>query len=317
MLRNPIQFAVVREDPELEAQIVRQRSVRSALVIGSGGCTALSLAAWFPQLDVAVVDPNVAQLKLLNDKRATLSASGSRRRFNIESDAPTGLNNCGNFESLFAGLRRFLHDFVFPADEIRNLFAADSALASVERLFAIEYWPVAFDLFFSDPLLRTMFGEEAIQHAPPGSYPRYFQRAFERGLRSPTRYNNYFLHHALLGMYLDRPDSLPHYLLNGTPIPPFDMFEGYIPDVPDIARYQLVSLSNISDWMSDEQLKQLAAFLAEHLRPGTILLMRQLNNERDLATSFRGFRFEPVFAQQLLAKDRSLFYSQILVATKE
>jgi hypothetical protein len=48
MRDNPVQFAFVREDPEIEASLVRRDHSGSALLIASGGCTALSLQALFP-----------------------------------------------------------------------------------------------------------------------------------------------------------------------------------------------------------------------------------------------------------------------------
>ncbi|MEM9189115.1 MAG: DUF3419 family protein [Myxococcota bacterium] len=315
MKENPVQFAVVREDPLTEANIVRARGCQHALLIASGGCTALSLKALIPKLAITVVDPNPAQLDLVRRKRRAV-AEGHRAQLNIGSTDRTGLNACGNFEGLFAGLRHFVEEFAMPRAELRTMFEPEAPMEIVESLLRSRYWPVAFDLFFSDALLRTMFGDAAIQHAVPGSYPRYFQRAFERGLRRSDRTTNYFLHHVLLGAYLDRDDCLPPYLAAPGDYA-FDTVEGFVSDVPALDRFDFISLSNITDWMDRDDIEALGADLRRHCRPGTTLLLRQLNNQVDLSKPFSGFRPDLELADELWTRDRSLFYARFIVATKE
>ena len=54
-MRAGLKFAVVREDSELEAQLVRQCDARRVLLVASGGCTALNLIAEFPSLEVTEI----------------------------------------------------------------------------------------------------------------------------------------------------------------------------------------------------------------------------------------------------------------------
>lgn len=220
MRDNAVQFAVVREDPMVEAELVRLTRASNVLLIASGGCPALTLQALFPDY-ITLVDFNPAQLERVRAKMRVLrdaDTATQRQRFNIGTSDPSGLNQNGNFESLFRGLRAFIFDLVADEAEIRFLFEDKNRLANVsELLFSSQYWSVAFDLYFSDSLLNAMFGPDATQHAEPGSYPRYFQALFEKGLTSATAFDNYFLHHVFLGYYLQRPASLPHYLLSPPP----------------------------------------------------------------------------------------------------
>jgi len=101
MRARSVQFAVVREDPAIEADVIRRLDVRRALLIASGGCTALSLMVSFPRLDLTLVDRNAAQLDLVRRKLDILpsvDAASRRRQFNIGTADPTGLNACGNFQ---------------------------------------------------------------------------------------------------------------------------------------------------------------------------------------------------------------------------
>jgi len=321
MRDNPVQFAVVREDPEIEAALVRRSGARRALLIGSGGCTALSLRVLFPNLELTLVDPNPAQLALVAEKERLLADGAPRERFNVGNDSAGGLNACGNFESLFRGLRDFVREFVLAPPELAALLSSPDD-AKLSSLFSHRYWRTAFDLYFSDALLNTMFGPDATRYAEPGSYPRYFQAAFARGLRRSDAATNYFLHHVFLGHYLDLPDCLPVYLREGSARPtrpsiPFQTIAGTIDAVDDFGRFDLIALSNIFDWTDRAQVAAIAARIRREARPGATVVFRQLNNPTDFAALFAPeFRFDRELAAALLAADRSLFYSVLSVGTK-
>ena len=72
MKDNHVQFAVVREDPKIEAELVCLHQVSEVLLIASGGCTALTLQALFPDLRLTLLDLNPAQLELIKKKRQAL-----------------------------------------------------------------------------------------------------------------------------------------------------------------------------------------------------------------------------------------------------
>jgi len=315
---RPLQFAVVREDPRVERAVVEGAGVRRALLVASGGCTALALARCAPGVELELFDVNPAQLEHVRGKWDAVRAGGLRA-LNVGDPDPAGWNARGNFEGLFRTLAQVVHEFVCPRDAFAGAF---SDAARLRRLAAEigdhPYWPVAFDSVFHDSFLRTMFGPAAIQHAPAGSYPRYFQALFERGLRRPDGLDNPFLHHVWLGCYLDRPEALPDSLAPGGAAlgEPPPMHLGTLSDVPDLDRFDLVSLSNLPDWMSEDELAELSAVLTERLRPGARILLRQLNSALDLEAALGpAFSFDRERAAALLRDDRSLFYSRLHLAT--
>jgi len=170
---------------------------------------------------------------------------------------------------------------------------------------------VAFQLAFADPFLHAMFGPAATQHAAPGSYPGYFQATFERGLRREDAHRNPYLQHVLLGAY--RPEDRPEYLRAESPLP-VTLVQGSLPDVPDLGRFDVISLSNIFDWSDDTLVSEWATLLSREARPGCAVLLRQLNNQRDLRRFFSpAFVFDDALGRQLQARDRSLFYERIEV----
>lgn len=306
-------FAVVREDPDVEHALVRRTRAKRVLVVASGGCTALTLAHREPGLEVTAFDFAEAQLAQVRDKQAAV-ARGDLRALNVGDDSPPGINQRGEFESLFRTLRRFVEEMVAPPASLARYF--DGATPGAERAALLQswtaskYWPVAFSLCFHDALLHAMFGAAATQHAEPGSYPGYFQRAFERGLARNDGPRNPFLAHVLLGAYL--PAHAPDYVhaLRELPV---TLARGELPDVPDPSRFDLVSVSNIFDWSDDTLVARWAESLRS-LRPGAAVVIRQLNNRRDVRRFFiPAFAFDDAVGSELLARDRSLFYERIHV----
>ena len=321
MRDNPIQFAVVREDARIERALVERHRPERIMLIASGGCTALTLRALYPELNLTLVDPNQAQLALVDRKLDALAGPVDEARwarFNVGHDDPAGLSQSGNFESLFRGLRGFVESMVAPADEIAQLFEPTADRAAIaQRAFASRYWPAAFEMFFCDALLEAMFGPDATQHAPRGSYPDYFRRIFERGLLRDDAPQNPFLHHVFLGQYLPDPACLPFFLTAPGPKNGLDSRLGLMQTVDDFHRFHLVSLSNILDWMAPTEVKALIEKLSADLQPGAVVVYRQLNNDRDLTALFGpDFSFDERLSARLHADDRSVFYSSLHIGTK-
>ncbi len=319
MILNPLQFAVVREDPQIEAALVASKQAKHILLIGSGGCTALSLQALYPDLQITLVDPNAAQISHVRRKiQALQSLSGAQRKqtFNIEDSDPHGLNARGNFESLFRGLKNWTHEMVCPPADLANIFASPTP-AKWKALFKNKYWPVGFEMFFSDSILNAMFGPDATQHAPPGSYPDYFRGVIEKGLLRSDCSTNYFLHHIFLGYYLDRPEALPPYLTLTAPKNyAFEWLNTDILGVRNFADYDLVSLSNIFDWMPEKSVAKIARRLTQEMKPGATLVFRQLNHSKNFKKYLLSrFNFKKSVETSLWKKDRSFFYSKLNIGT--
>lgn len=315
-MRAGLKFAVVREDSELERELIRRVDARRVLLVASGGCTALNLLAELPSLEVTAFDQNPLQLAHVADK-AEAAAAGALARLNVDDATEDGLNQRGEFEALFRLLRTMLAAFVAAPGELERLFVApaDERAAIVERWAAHRYWPALFASSFADGLLHAMFGPAATQHAAPGSYPGYFQRLFERGLRRADAAHNPFLQHVLLGAY--RAADAPPYTRARSPRRP-ELVAGDLASVPALERFDLYSLSNVFDWSDDALVAAWAGRLKRAARPGSVVLLRQLNNERDLRRWFAPeFRFDDALGEALLARDRSLFYNRIEVATRQ
>lgn len=311
-------FAVMREDSALESALVSRTGARTALVIASGGCTALDLVAEHPALSVVAFDRNPRQLALVAAKHAALT-QGDTAAFGPGSP----LLHDGHFEGLFRVLRGALEEWITGPTGFAAYFdpetSQDDRRSLVTSWTENRYFSACFGVSFCDELLHAMFGPAATQHAEKGSYPAYFQRVFEAGLRRKDGANNRFLQHVLLGRYLpaDEPPYLVAARTRGTlaaELARLTLVEGTLLELPsdDLARADLVSLSNVFDWSDDALVAAWAERLASTLRPGAVVLVRKLNNQRDVGRFFApAFAADDALATMLFAQDRSLFYEAL------
>lgn len=308
-------FAVMREDSVVERRLIERTGTPAALVVASGGCTAFDLVCACPGLDVVAFDRSPRQLDLV---RAKMTALATADRLLV--DEPSALLHDGAFEGLFRLLRRSLEEFVTGPEGLARYFAEPSVeerRAHVDAWAAHPYFEACFATTFHDALLHAMFGPAATQHATPGSYPGYFRRVFERGLRTPGGAQNRFLQHVLLGRYL--PGDEPLYLRCVRARGPLSaetnrltLCPGTLLEVPRLARFGVVSLSNIFDWSDDTLVAAWAERLGEELAPGAVVVVRKLNNQRDVRRFFdRAFRADEATAAALLEEDQSLFYEAL------
>ncbi|MHC4264285.1 MAG: DUF3419 family protein [Planctomycetota bacterium] len=309
--RGPLQFAVVREDPRLELALIEEFALRRPLLVASGGCTALAVRAANPDLEIHLVEPNPAQRVHLEHKLERL-AGADPGDFGVENEDPRALHECGNFEALFRQWRSFLDEFVISPEGRTDLITAEAP--DLEGLCNAGYWSVSFELMFSDALLVEMFGPDAIQHAPRGSYPGYFRARIEGMLRDDDRQTNPWL-----GRYLPDEVCWPPFLRGPrTSLAPFTTHAGTFDEVESFADFDLLGLSNVLDWTDPAACERLVVRLASELRPGARVLWRELNDPRPLDELFRraGFRLDREVDTELTARERSGFYSEVHLAVR-
>lgn len=302
-----LKFAVVREDFEVEAALVEATRARACLTVASGGCTALALAHRFPSLEVHAFDLNPDQLQHGRDK-ADAIARHDLAALNVKASSPSGLSQRGEFEKLFRVLRHALVEVVAPEVQLEQFFAEPSARAGLLTSWqGSPYWPACFEVAFTEGLLHAMFGPDATRHATRGSYPGYFQRVFEKGLASAGAGENPYLQHVLLQRY----ETPPSFLVSGARLA-VAWHHGSLTDVPALERFDAVSLSNIFDW-SDESLVRAWARALTALRPNSLVVYRQLNNQRDWRALFEGFEPDAALSDTWTTQERALFYERVTV----
>lgn len=302
MKKNNVQFAVVREDPDLFVPFLKKNNIETVLMICSGGCNALTYQSCINNLKIDLVDFNESQITHTQQKIQTLIEG------NIEK--LDQLNSSGNFESLFRQLSSFLFEFVVDRELLQQYFQGKVEL-ELSKIFLNPYWTIAFELFFSDAILNTMFGPEATQHASEGSYPKYFRNRIETALIRKDYKENYFLHHFFLDKYLK--DCRPTYYNSRPRIDNFNYIHGQIDDFLSLEQYNFIDISNILDWMNPHKANNLITKLCE-MKSGSFLIFRQLNNQKDYEKLlYPTFTYLKDESEKFTSHSRSMFYEKISV----
>lgn len=243
---DALHFAQVREDPELEILALAVGADQTAVVVGSGGCTVLSLLAAGAGRIVAV-DVNPAQNHVLELKLAAVTglsrgravrflggwpmpatarlAAYRRIRDRLTTEArgywdarpravARGVLEAGKTERYLRASARLLR-LIHPRGRIERLLAC----ASVEEqrgLYEGEWnnrrWRALFVLVGGKAALKRVYRPDFFRHAGEARYAGHFRERLEHTLTRIPVAGNYFLHQLLTGRYPADPEALPRYL---------------------------------------------------------------------------------------------------------
>lgn len=228
-------FAQVREDPLLEIEALRPKAHDTTVVVGSGGCTALSLLAGGGR--VIAVDNNATQNHLIELKVAAVTLLPLRDALSflggaIESgeirmsayavlraaltpvaraywDAHPGDLRCGvitaGVTERFIGLLvRVLETCVHSRARIDRLLACTTLVEQrvfYHRVWDSWRWRAFFRLLLSRGSFDRVYDPAFMRHARRSSFSRHFRGLAEHALTQLPVANNYFLHQMLTGTY--------------------------------------------------------------------------------------------------------------------
>jgi S-adenosylmethionine-diacylglycerol 3-amino-3-carboxypropyl transferase len=241
-------FAQVREDPRLEIEALAPGPDDIIVIVGSGGCTALSLLSAGAG-HVTAVDVNRAQNHLIELKVAALTAlsrsgalaflgatpaasaerlgafDGLRALLTPQARAywdahrrgvADGVLNAGVTERFIRMVVRLLRMAVHPRARIARMLAADT-LPVQRALFEDEWntarWRAFFHLLLNRAVMRRAYDPAFFAHLERPSFADHFRRQAEHALTELPVRDNYFLHHMLTGGYpVDTAGGVPPYL---------------------------------------------------------------------------------------------------------
>lgn len=247
-------FAQVREDPLLEIDALRPMADGTYIVVGSGGCTALSLLAAGAGR-VAAVDMNATQNHVTELKAAAVtkldpgeciaflggSPMSASRRFDLytairpsltqpaarywdkhRSGIESGILSAGVSEKFISLLSRLVTTVVHPRKRIERFLSA-STLDEQVRLYRDEWnsrrWKLLFKLLLNRWTLNRTYDPTFFSQVKNDSFSAHFHHVFERAVTLNPAADNYFLHYMLNGRYPGENDKgLPPYLQNESPL---------------------------------------------------------------------------------------------------
>jgi S-adenosylmethionine-diacylglycerol 3-amino-3-carboxypropyl transferase len=348
----PLAFAQVREDPALDRWVIAQAGKGARVImVASGGCTAAALAADPAVASLHLVDANPAQMALARLKLsalATLSTPGRLALFGHAAMDPTtrgrrlagalevlrlpgdalgppdlvaecGPDHAGRYERLFARLRA---ELLPEQAAIEALFALHEPAEQGRRVAAStplgQALAAAFAKVMALPNLVALFGEGATRN-PREPFADHFLARTRWALEHQSADGNPFLAQMLLGRFtrgaehewlkVPRPERMPEVTWTIGP-----MAEALAASEP--GSFDVVHLSNILDWHSPQDARATLELSRSALRPGGWVIARQLNSTLDLETLGTGIDWRRDEGKELLARDRSFFYSAIHVGRR-
>lgn len=240
-------FAQVREDARAEIAALDPGSDDSLVVVGSGGCTALSLIAAGAG-EVTAVDVNRAQNHLIELKLAAVSALPRDETLSFlgatDAAARDRLENYARLRPMLTGSARSYWDARLPLVDagvlgagvterfIRMLVAAMRVLvhsrSRLQRMLACESieeqralfdrewntrrWRLFFALLLNRRVFRRTYDAAFFAHLEQPSFAEHFRRCAEHALTELPVRDNYFLHHMITGRYPAAVEGVPPYL---------------------------------------------------------------------------------------------------------
>lgn len=354
-LQCPVAFAQVREDPLEEKEIIQKyfpnKKDLSVLMVASGGDTAAYLAgSHLPISELVLVDPNLSQLYLTKLKLHLLQYSEEKRLqiLGHEFMSPTdrakeiailmkelsipdgafgpketlsalGLDYVGRYEMVFKALREHLLPFSVEINQLftlKNLEEQKAKIAPNAPLGkAIDQ---AFDEVMSQENLVKIFGEKATANRVQ-EFSRHFAERTRKYLANHLAVESPFIAQIFLGHFyqkthyswLDLPTEQPKANITFHQM----MMDEYLQKVPKES-FDVIHLSNITDWLSPTEASSTLALAYQALKPGGVVILRQLNSNLDLYSLGENYNWDIQTAKELNHNDRSFFYRQFLVGIK-
>lgn len=347
----PLGFAQVREDPLIDGGLLRRLESRPrVLMIASGGCTAAYLAATCDIGELVLVDPNPAQIALTRLKLRLLAEDSPSSRMAIlghASMAPEdrahelerrldalgldidvvgpealvvtrGPDHAGRYEALFAQLAAALQPQKAAVEELLAMRDPAKQALRVKPGSALgNLLESAFTEVMDLENLVGLFGEGATRN-PKKPFAEHFLNQV-RGLlgRQPAA-GNPFLWQMLLGKF--QADHEYAWLSQPSPLRMPKIVWRIEPMTRVLATidagFDLIHLSNILDWLSPLQARETLELAADIAKPGSWIVVRQLNSILDIPTLSERFLWDRELSNTLLDSDRSFFYRAVHVGRR-
>jgi S-adenosylmethionine-diacylglycerol 3-amino-3-carboxypropyl transferase len=349
-----ILYAQCWEDPEIDRIAFKIHNNDTIFSITSGGCNALTFLIDDPEkvicLDLNRYQNYLLSLKICafrnfsyNDLLEFLGVRPSERRLelfeklkpflpdaeqsywsNKTRDLNCGIIHCGRYER-YMHLLKNIFRILIGKRLVNELFASQSEEERV-RLFNEKWdnlrWRFFCSIFLSRTFASLLFDRAFYKYLDPSfSFEKYYRSAIRRAVTELPVKENYFLAYILLGNYFE--DNLPAYLekenfetirsrLSRIELVTSGCFE-YFRTIPEgtISKF---NFTNIFEWMSLEEFKDILAETIRVARDGAIITYRNHLVTRSRPESLAD-KIIPVegLSSALHERDRSFIYKAYIV----
>ncbi len=263
--------------------------------------------------------------------RATLSADALKYWDSHSRMIGNGVLNSGVSERFIRVVRRAMRLFVHPASRIDRLLSCET-LAEQRELYEKEWntrrWRALFRILLSRRAFNRTYDPAFFQNVENGDFARHFYRLMEHALCEIPVASNYFLHHMLRGSYRTAivggvPPYLDRAALPATreSLENIELVDGgyaeYLATCDDES-VDGFALSNICEWLDEEQIQNLFAQVVRVARPGARLCFRNFVGHTEIPQEFRSVLREDVEAgRAAIKRDRSCLQARFVTCRVE
>ncbi len=207
-----LRFGQVREDAAIERGLAaRHGAVRRAVVIASGGCTALSLLDLVGER-LSGVDISPAQVEFV-ERKARLMRELNLDEFRVALFGESGMQNAGRIDGVLGLLRRLLFATVHSRGFVEDFLTMDCPAAQAERFktgWDSWRWRAATAVAFIGLALRVGFDRE-VAAALPDSFAELIRDRVRRVLTQFPLKTNGYAWQTFLGRNAPGDDGLPFF----------------------------------------------------------------------------------------------------------
>lgn len=299
---------------ELKAQAVRQ--LEPGALLGFLGATSTP-RAW------RIADYGALRPALSPDARKYWD---SRRKI-----IGKGLLNSGVSETFIRVVVHALRMLVHPASLIDRLLSCDT-LAEQRALYEKEWntrrWKMLFKVLLSRRVFNRTYDPAFFQNVENGDFATHFHRLMEHALCEIPVASNYFLHHMLRGTYRTAiVGGVPPYLDRAAHaatrerLDDLELVDGgyaeYLATCDDDS-VDAFALSNICEWLDDEQINYLFSQIVRVARPDARLCFRNFVGHTEVPRAFHSTIREDVEAgRAAIKRDRSCLQARFVTCRVE
>lgn len=288
---------------------------------------AVAVAQLGPAAAAALIGGATAdadRLEIYQKVRPALSP-GAQAYWDARSSAiRAGILNAGVTERLMRVIVRSVRLFVHDRGRVERLLA-QSDQAEQRRFYDGQWntrrWRMLFQVLCNRLIMQRTYDPAFFEHVSNPSFARHFHHTAELTLRELPANENYFLQFMFTGRY--PPAARPAYLdeANSTRLAETGErltlvdagFADYLKEQP-VGSIAGFALSNICEWLTEEQIDELFTQIVRTARPRARLVFRNFVGWTDVPERWRGIVVEDKeLGAKLTPLDRSLCQRRIVV----
>lgn len=296
--KEKVAFYYGREDTSIEKNVVNKFVAENTdkkpnvLMVCSGGENSIDLLQMDKALDIVALDINPHQLALAKSKIDDIFSGQDIASNKI-------IYNQGKFEKLFQVLKNSFND-----SELWQIGRG--------REIGLEKLRYVCNNLFSNRILEIIFTEEATKYSKE-SFSEHFYNVFAEQIKyyyaEKPDYSN-------IGCVLGKTKPV-NYEGSINPNSSIDYFNGTFDQhfKDNNTKYDIIDVSNISDWMSKEKTIQTIKLVHLHLNEGGYLIGRKLLGDYDWVELISKECGLDMVIEEV--KDQTSFYTQTIVAKKK